>query len=221
MKHESGFSNEVIEARENALNKDFDTIKSKVSTSPLKSGGASFKTNVLIQESPSKLVYKPSIGAAIFGFIFLAIGLGVLFFNIIPLFKSNFDVTTVNWGLIIFGLIFSIAGGSLFYSLYMPTVFDKHLGLYYKSYGFRLHRSQRQSKDHFIKLKSIIAIQIIGEHIKSDDSSYNSFELNLVLENNTRKNVIDHGDLKSIIIDAETLSDFLNVPIWHAKSGLN
>ena len=81
-----GFHNEVIEARENALS-NTNSTESKVSTSPLKPGGASFKTHVLIQASPSKLIYKPSIGAAIFSFIFLAVGLGVLFFNLVPLFK--------------------------------------------------------------------------------------------------------------------------------------
>ena len=30
--------------------------------------------------------------------------------------------------------------------------------------------------------------------------------------------MIDHGNLKSLIRDAEWLSEFLNVPIWHAES---
>lgn len=67
-----------------------------------------------------------------------------------------------------------------------------------------------------MSLKSIVAIQIIGEHVPTDDGSYKSFELNLVLEDSSRKNVVDHGNLKSIISDAEILSDFLNIPIWHA-----
>ena len=67
-----GFHNEIIEAKENKLYTDVVNIKSKVDTSPLNSGGASFKTNVLIKESSSKILYKPSIGAAIFGFIFFS-----------------------------------------------------------------------------------------------------------------------------------------------------
>ncbi|WP_092447346.1 hypothetical protein [Winogradskyella sediminis] len=55
-----GFHNDVIETRENTLS-DTDSIKSRVSISSLKLGGSSFKTHVLIQASPSKLIYKPRI----------------------------------------------------------------------------------------------------------------------------------------------------------------
>ncbi len=99
----------------------------------------------------------------------------------------------------------------------MPRVFDKQLGLYYRSYKMDLHISKKDSKNQIL-LKSIVAIQIIGEHVSSDDGSYKSFELNLVLDDSTRKNVIDHGSLKTIIDDAHVLSEFLNVPIWHSKS---
>ncbi|MFT4803048.1 MAG: Fe2+ transport system protein B [Psychroserpens sp.] len=50
------------------------------------------------------------------------------------------------------------------------------------------------------------------------DSSFKSFELNLVLDDSNRLNVIDHVNLKGVTADAETLSAFLNVPIWHASS---
>lgn len=208
-----GFHKEIIEARENS-----DNSKSKVSILPLNFGGASFKTNVLIKESNSKLIYKPSLGAALFSFIFLAVGLGILFFGIIPLFKANPEIASINWFLLIFGLVFVGAGGFMFYSFYKPRVFDKQLGLYYTSYSFRLHQNNKTQTDNYIQLKSIIAIQIIGEHVSSDDGSYKSFELNLVLEDSSRKNVVDHGNLKSIIDDAQVLSDFLNIPIWHTGS---
>ncbi|EPR73641.1 hypothetical protein ADIWIN_1278 [Winogradskyella psychrotolerans RS-3] len=212
-----GFHKEVIEARENVIS-NTNTIEPKVSTSPLKPGGANFKTNVLIQASPSKLIYKPSIGAAIFSFIFLAVGLGVLFYGIFPLFQDNSSSDSINWFLVIFGLIFAGAGGFMFYIFYKPRVFDKQQGLYYTSYAFKGHQSRRNQSEDYLPLQSIVAIQIIGEHVKSDDGSYKSFELNLVLDDASRRNVVDHGSLKSIINDAEMLSEFLNIPIWHAGS---
>ena len=211
-----GFHNEVIEANENSIQSS--NFKSSVSTAPLVYGGASFKTNVLVEKSSSKVLFKPSIGAALFSFIFLAVGFGVLFFGLVPLFKSNFEIASVNWFLLIFGLIFSTAGSFMFYRFYEPRVFDKQLGVYYKAYNVDLHRIKRDTTKKYIPLNSIIALQIIGEHIKSDKGSYKSFELNLVLQDGSRKNVIDHGNLKSIIVDAEILSKFLNVPIWHAGS---
>ena len=193
-----------------------EELKSIVSTSPLIYGGASFKTNVLIESSSSKLVYKPTIGTAIFCFIFLAVGLGVLYFNTIHLFNADSSIKNFNWFLIIFGLIFSTAGGVMFYKFYKPRVFDKQLGIYYKAY--RPNISHHRNSINVIPLKSISALQIIGEHVKRDKGSYKSFELNLVLSDGSRKNVVDHGNLKSIINDAEILSSFLNIPIWHAGS---
>ncbi|WP_179353670.1 hypothetical protein [Winogradskyella vidalii] len=212
-----GFHKEAIETKENWTNTN-DTIKSKVSTSPLKSGGSSFKTNVLIEASKSKLLYKPSIGVALFSFIFLAVGLGIIFISINPLFNHSFERNSIEWFFILFGLIFASAGGLMFYLFYMPRVFDKQLGVYYKAYQVDIHKIKKDTAKKYIPLKSIVAIQIIGEHIKSGKSAYKSFELNLVLNDASRKNVIDHGNLKSIIVDAEILSEFLNIPIWHAGS---
>ncbi|WP_179347878.1 hypothetical protein [Winogradskyella pacifica] len=209
-----GFHKEVIEARENVLS-NTNSTESKVSTSPFKPGGASFKTNVLIQASPSKLTYKPSIGAALFSFIFLAVGLGVLFYALFPLFQSHIESVSISWILVLFGLIFFGAGAFMFYK---PRVFDKQQGLYYTTYAFKGYQSKRKLSKDYLSLQSIIAIQIIGEHVKSDDGSYKSFELNLVLEDASRRNVVDHGNLKAIINDAEMLSEFLNIPIWHASS---
>ena len=67
-------------------------------------------------------------------------------------------------------------------------------------------------------MSRIVAIQIIGEVITSKDGRYKSFELNIVLDDSKRLNVIDHGNIKGVTADAQTLSTFLNVPIWHAGS---
>ncbi|WP_179020286.1 hypothetical protein [Winogradskyella forsetii] len=200
------------------IDDETNSLKSKVSSSPLKSGGANFTTHVLIEESSSKILYKPSIGVAFFNFAFLAVGLGVLFFGLYPLLNNGFDFAEIEWFLLLFGLIFATAGGLMFYFFYMPRIFDKQLGIYYKAYKIDVNTIRKDTSKKYIPLKSIIAIQIIGEHVKSDKGSYKSFELNLVLKDATRKNIIDHGNLKAIIIDAEILSQFLNIPIWHAGS---
>lgn len=197
---------------------DLENLQKSVETGPLRSGGANFKTNVLIQESGSKLLYKPSIGVAIFNFLFLAIGLGALFFGLYPMFKNGIYEASVEWFLILFGSIFAFAGGFMIYYFYMPRVFDKQLNVYYKAYKPEIHNKKSKVSKTHIPLNSIVAIQIIGEHVRSNDGSYKSFELNLVLADGSRKNVVDHGNLRSIILDAEIISEFLNVPIWHAGS---
>lgn len=211
-----GFDREIIEAKENnAVDFTDNSIKKNVSITPLKPGGSNFKTHVLIEKTSSQLRYRPSVGGALFGFIFFAIGFGFLIFNIG--FNKWFiqEPSLFNFFGLAFGLVFAISGGYMLYTLYKPRVFDKQSGYYYKGYNFK--PNERKLKHQF-RLRTIIAIQIIGESIRSKNGSYGSFELNLVLEDATRRNVIDHGNLKSIIDDAHVISSFLNVPIWHAES---
>jgi len=200
------------------LDSEIDIIKSKVSTDPFVVGGSNFGTHFLTQKTSSKYIYKPSIGAALFSFAFLTVGLGVLCFAVYSIFKPTSLTDGNDVMLIIFGFVFACAGGFLFYYFYMPRVFDKQLGIYYKAHKPKLNNTQRLNSKRQVLLKSIVAIQIIGEHVRSDKGSYKSFELNLVLNDSSRRNVVDHGNLKSIIDDAHILSDFLGVPIWHAKS---
>jgi hypothetical protein len=142
------------------------------------------------------------------------VGFGILFFNIYPLLTSS--TTSINWFLIIFGTVFASAGSMMFYFFNMPRVFDKQIGLYYKAYRPQFNKNKNLNNQ--FDLNSIAAVQIIGEHVRSDKGSYKSFELNLVLDDVTRKNVVDHGNLKSIVDDAHVISEFLDVTIWHAKS---
>ena len=212
-----GFHREIIEARESQKNVDAkgEDIKNSVATTPLNPGGASFRTNVLVEESPSKLIYKPYIGAALFSLAFLIAGIVILFFGIFPFER---DSENIKWLIIGAGSIFFAVGCFTLYSFNKPKVFDKQLGFYYSTYKFNFEKSTKDLSNNYIKLNRIIAIQIIGEFINSSDGHYKSFELNLVLEDGSRKNVIDHGNLKSIIDDAHVLSDFLDIPIWHATS---
>ena len=208
MNLEKGIHDEVIEAQ---LNKKEDSsLKSRVNTFPLNTGGSNFKTHKLVLHSISKVSYRPTIGVILFSLCFLVIGIGAL---CVTMF-NNFESCIPFWVALGFGLIFSLAGSFLFYSMCRPRVFDKTSNNYYK--GF----SQKNISDlkNSARLNEIEALQIIGETIHDNDGSYDSFELNLVLNDASRINVVDHGNLKAIIKDAEYLSEFLDVPIWHASS---
>ncbi|MFS4481960.1 hypothetical protein ACKGJY_03000 [Hyunsoonleella sp. 2307UL5-6] len=99
----------------------------------------------------------------------------------------------------------------LFFS---PITFNSNTNQFYR--GLNIPLIKRKKK--IINFNRIVALQIIGERVSSDDGSYQSFELNLILDDTTRINVVDHGNLKNLITDAQTLSEFLKTPIWHAKS---
>jgi hypothetical protein len=68
------------------------------------------------------------------------------------------------------------------------------------------------------ELATIQALQLVTERV-SGKSSYNSYELNLVLKDGKRINVMDHGDQTALNADAEVLARFLNVPIWKQPTG--
>jgi hypothetical protein len=58
----------------------------------------------------------------------------------------------------------------------------------------------------------------ISEQVSSTDSSYVSYELNIVLKTGERINLIDHGDIVSIRKNAKEIVQFTNrvMPIWDA-----
>jgi len=215
---EINFPREAIEAKENSdTNRvSTNTLRSRVDIAPLNSGGASFKTHKLVKESNTKISFKPTLGATAFASVFLCVGIAVLAFSVFPFVKIPVEKSNeISIFTLIFGSIFALAGGFMLYYFSKPIVFDKRLKIFYKSYNSSIHHIDIQNSKNHIFLNTIEAIQLLGENIQSDDSNYNSFELNLVLKDGTRKNVIDHGNLSSIVKDARVLSEFLNVPIWH------
>lgn len=190
-------------------------IKKSVSIKPLKSGGSSFKTNLLVEKQRGILEFIPSNGFIAFSSIFLIVGLGFLFFILYKLFMSqdyNFDLSHIFIGL--FPFIFITVSVYMMYENFKPNQFNKVTNRYTK--GHQKNVITKKSID--IPLSKIIALQLIGETISSDDGSYNSFELNIVMDDGERFNVVDHGNLKSLIKDSQWLSEFLNLPIWHADS---
>ncbi len=68
-------------------------------------------------------------------------------------------------------------------------------------------------------IRDIRAIQVVGENCSgSKGSRYRSYEINLVLKDASRVNVIDHGNLSQILLDAQQIATRLNVPMWDVSS---
>ncbi|WP_055445839.1 hypothetical protein [Lacinutrix mariniflava] len=190
---------------------DIKTIKQNVSTKPCFDGGANFKTHYLAKTSRG-YAFKASIGAILFTLIFIIVGISLLVGGCYYLIINNEYFKYLMQ--ILVGSVFSAAGFYFLFHFFKPRVFNKNTNRFYKGFG---NKDNRHSKSN-IPLNNIIALQIIGETIEDDDGHYKSFEINLVLNDASRINVVDHGNLDKIIDDAEILSEFLNIPIWHAKS---
>ena len=72
---------------------------------------------------------------------------------------------------------------------------------------------QTSGDNTVISLSQIHAIQIIPEWV-SGKNSFVSYEINIVLKDFSRHNIVDHGNIKKIREDAEKISMFLGVRMW-------
>ncbi|OHB58152.1 MAG: hypothetical protein A2Y12_07765 [Planctomycetes bacterium GWF2_42_9] len=189
----------------------------QVQTTPVNKGGASFCTHRLVEISPDVIKFKVAAGAIIFSLAFLFAGMVAATVCIHNLSSGKTPIFSIfSAGIIVPGLaciIAVIASGGMLYFWTSPIVFDKRNGYFWKG---------RKSPDNVYnidqtktctKLEKIKTIQLLSEHCTSKDSSYVSYEINLVLDDGKRINVVDHGKLTRIRSDAEKLSAFLGKPV--------
>ena len=187
---------------------------STIEWTPLKRGGANFTTRRFVHVDVHTVSFKPTKGAIAFYLLFLLIGLGALAGGVATTISdSGFDISFKTIFLTLFGLIFAGVGGLMFRSGTRPVVFDKRRDYFWKG---RKDPGEYWNTDEipdFAHLNDLLGLQLIGEHVKSDKSSYISYELNLVFKDGSRINVADHGKLERLADDAEELAEFLGVPI--------
>jgi len=190
-----------------------DSIAMLTEWTPMARGGANFKTHKLVQVYSNRYEFRTGAGMKILSAVFALAGLGVMIFaGGASINQKDFPVT-VGVFMTLFGLIFVITGIGIYRAASIPRVFDKDSGYYWKGRtdpNLMLNREYQNC----VRLPDIHAVQIIPEWVRSNKSSYTSYELNLVLKDGKRLNVIDHGNVKALRADAETIAGFLQVPVW-------
>ncbi|WP_020402869.1 hypothetical protein [Gracilimonas tropica] len=197
-----------------------DPIAKRIDWSPLKGGGTNFKTHTLVKDI-YRMSYKASKGALLFGAVFAVFGAGIpgwiLYENFIQGYSISHTENLIIGG---FGVLFLGVGIFMLKRFTNPVTFDKHIGFFGKGkkepelYG-------RDNPKEALRISDIHALQLVTERVKGDKSSYFSYEINIVTKDGKRMNVIDHGDHQSIYEDIQTLSTFLDVPIWHLNAKTN
>jgi hypothetical protein len=200
-----------------------DPVAGQTQWEPLKSGGTNYRSHKIRMPNSSRLEFRVAISAFLFYFIAVLIGLtlmGSASVNKLPAGGSAFHVRDVT--LFVVGVVVAVLGACLVYSGTAPIVFDKRNGYFWK--GRRVSRALSASMPlkNVAKLDDVHALQLLSKYISSTHSgsegSYYSFELNLVLKDGERINVVDHGDLTRMRADVATLSAFLGKPIWDLAS---
>ena len=191
-----------------------DPLAAQTAWTPLKSGGSNFRTHKLVMISTNRVEFRPTVFAYVFCSIFMLVGLGVMGGGFYMLYEQGFEWEVHNVFMIIFGGVFALVGFVLMVFMGSPAVFDTMYGYFWKGRKKADFGIGHTYPDKFTELNQIHALQIIAEHVRSSKSSYYSYELNLVLKDGSRKNVVDHGNIKRLREDALTLSQFLGRPVW-------
>lgn len=190
-----------------------DEIAMITKWTPEKAGGSGICTHELKTISSGRVEFKIK-GAAFFcSSLFMAAGIvAAVRMTTIGLEKNDMVMLYVG---IPIGIIFFLAGFFVLRSFMIPRVFDHDKGYYWKG---RKVLNINSKKNEQCQLEDIHAIQILRECCRCDRQSFYSYELNLVLKDGSRMNVIDHGKLEIIRKDTQKLAEFLNVPVWDATS---
>lgn len=177
--------------------------------SPLVSGGSNFRTHKLRKVGYHTYQSVPTVGYYIFNLIFVLFGAGALVGAYFGLNESWFMVLILGF----MGLVFMGVGGTLLIRALNPFTVDLDTGVFYKGKSYDPYASPEDAKSGSIR--EIHALQLVTERVSGDKTTYNSYEMNLVLKDGRRVNVMDHGSRKKIHEDATLISDALNIPIWN------
>jgi len=194
-----------------------DAVAMQTAWTPAKRGGANFQTHRLVNVNPDRLEFRASAGAKLLYLGFVLVGAGVLiFFLLVNLTSDAFSFTMETAMPLVVGLVLAAAGGCLFHFGTAPVVFDKNKGSFWKGRKAPAEAFDSRSLKYVVELEQIHALQLISERCRGNKSSYYSYELNLVLKNSRRINVVDHGNREKLREDTAILSVFLNRPVWDA-----
>ena len=181
-----------------------------------KKTGADFKSHKLVESNSERLEFRACTRLKLFGLFPLGVGVVAL---IVFFCLALFGMSLVNWyalWLLGLGLPFTALGARVLYTITAPIVFDRQCGFFWKG---RKHPDLAFDKDalkHFAELEKIHALQLISKHYQIQESIYLCYELNLVLEDSKRINVLNHGNQDKLREDADTLAAFLDKPVWDA-----
>ena len=186
---------------------DLREIKKYTSTEFMYSGGASFETHIA-QQKNEVFKFLPSIKFVLYTLMYGVLAVLSWYFGM-QLMPNDNGLSIIGFLLLGVSLVFLCAFLYFLKDYLVSITFSKKHGYYYKGY-FNI-KYLRTSK---VNLEDIVAIQILGKITTEKIAPFNSFEINLVTKDSERFHIIDHSNLKSIINDANSLSEFLRVPIW-------
>ncbi len=197
-----------------------DPIATKTNWNPAKPSGDRYCTYKLVKENNNRVVFEATYTVLIANILLIVIGLGLAWITFKTIILNSPQMTTFSTIIeyMKFFVGVGVAGGCsyIIYVVLKPNIFDKSVGYYWNNYKSPKQSYNQEELDKFISLHKIHALQLVSEMCYGGRVVHYSYELNLVLDDGTRINVIDHGNKEKLRDDARRLSLFLGVPVWDA-----
>lgn len=184
-----------------------DPVAEQTGWFPVEAGGFNYRTRRLVRVSPSRIEFRGTAASLLAACFCLVLGLVFTF--------MAFKVLAA----LIFGAVGILGGCYSVYDFSKSFVFDRDSGLFWFGHADRNGLPRNRSSRYCGWLDDIHALQVLREYVpgRGRQHSYLSYELNLVLQDARRMNVIDHHAPKALHEEATTLARFLGVPVWDAS----
>jgi len=193
-----------------------DPIALQTAWTPASPGGANFATHKLHVIHPQRAEFRCSGGMKLMSLAFLIFGFAITSVFGKPLLYGELSLQADKLVPLGFGVVFALAGGFLLRAALTPVVFDLNHGYFCKSRLKPEHTMDPSRIKNYARLSDVYALQLISESCSSKNGSYLSYELNLVLNDGTRINVVDHGNLGELKRDARLIAELIQKPLWEA-----
>ena len=168
-------------------------------------GGLNIASHKLVEVSHYRVEFRSTVKVRVVYGVFIAIGLYICI-------SSN----SVFSGSVLCGAVFIGVGVLLLFFGSVPFAFDKQLGYFWKGRKDPDEEEKKGSNKTLGRLLDAHAIQLLHKSIRNSgrSSRTDSNELNIVMKDGSRINVLDHGDRPKLLEDAEKLSEFLVQVGW-------
>lgn len=197
-----------------ALEEGFgDPLARETDWTPAKRGGTHGRSRRLKQSGSDRLTFQPTLRMLLFYAVPTLAGAGILIFQPMQAMEPAWLQSAT-------GLIFLIMGLALGYRASKPVVIDKQLGLCWSGWAAPKSAEAARDRKGCAALDEVRAIQVIPERLTHKES-VTSYEINLVLADASRLNLVDHSRKSVILEDAQVLGKFLDVPVWDASGFRN
>jgi hypothetical protein len=186
-----------------------DDIARKTEWSPLREGRR-LQIRKLREVGKSRLEF--SLTAEVAGFCLFFLTSGLVSFILL---LTQRRLTAGFFMLLLASAALFFTGGILFFYLAKPIVFDKIRGFFWKGRTKPDEVNARQQPGSCARLHEIHALQLLPRGA-ADWRMDVVCELNLVMSDGRRVHLTDRRNIEAARKDGETLSRFLEKPLWDA-----